>query len=93
MIEVEVVYATPRQQQLCRLQLAEGARVADALAAAGFGGAQDAELAATTQVGIFGRIVDRGQPLKHGDRVEIYRPLLADPKLARRRRAALARRR
>ncbi|MDB5988228.1 MAG: hypothetical protein JWR16_3281 [Nevskia sp.] len=87
MIEVEVVYALPQRQQLRRLTLDDGATVADALAKAGL------EELTNGNVGIFGRVVDRQQRLKDGDRIEVYRPLLADPKLARRRRAAAARRR
>nr|WP_237332878.1 RnfH family protein [Zobellella iuensis] len=44
----------------------------------------------TDMVGVFGRQVKLGQPLHDGDRIEIYRPLLADPKEIRRRRAEQA---
>lgn len=85
-IEVEVAYAEPERQFLCRVTLAAGATVADAIAAsrveAAF--AIDASLLTT---GIWSRIVARDVPLKDGDRVELYRPLAADPKDARRRRA------
>jgi putative ubiquitin-RnfH superfamily antitoxin RatB of RatAB toxin-antitoxin module len=40
------------------------------------------------KIGIYGKLVDPGAALRDGDRVEIYRPLLLDPKEARRRRAA-----
>jgi uncharacterized protein len=42
--------------------------------------------------GVFGKVATRDQPLGENDRLEIYRPLAADPKLARRHRAKLARR-
>ena len=43
---------------------------------------------ASVKVGIFSKIVNRDQVLRAGDRVEIYRPLIADPKEARKQRAA-----
>jgi putative ubiquitin-RnfH superfamily antitoxin RatB of RatAB toxin-antitoxin module len=39
-------------------------------------------------VGIFGKVVQRDQPLQDGDRIEIYRPLAEEPKLARRNRVS-----
>ena len=44
-------------------------------------------------VGVFGKRVALNTPLREGDRVEIYRPLIADPKTARRERAKLSRKR
>lgn len=78
-IEVEVAVAWPDLQRLVRLRLAAGSTAAAALAAAGFGGATD--------IGIFGRRVTADRVLRAGDRVEVYRPLVVDPKQARRRRA------
>jgi putative ubiquitin-RnfH superfamily antitoxin RatB of RatAB toxin-antitoxin module len=49
----------------------------------------DIDLAAV-RVGVFGRLVDLGRAVAAGDRIEIYRPLTADPKEARRRRARRA---
>lgn len=79
-IAVEVAAAWPHWQELVPVTLEAGSTVQDALAAAGF--------QATAQVGIFGRIVDPDHVLQSGDRVELYRPLLADPKQARRKRLA-----
>jgi len=79
-IRVEVVSAAPGEARSRALSLPAGSRVADALAAAG--------LPAVGKVGIFGRVARPDAPLADGDRVEIYRPLLLDPKEARRRRAA-----
>jgi putative ubiquitin-RnfH superfamily antitoxin RatB of RatAB toxin-antitoxin module len=84
-ITVEVVLALPERTLLRRLMLAEGATVADAIAAADLGG--DEALVDPQRLGIFGKRVPPEQPLRDGDRVEIYRPLLLDPKEARRRRA------
>jgi putative ubiquitin-RnfH superfamily antitoxin RatB of RatAB toxin-antitoxin module len=84
-ITVEVVLALPERTLLRRLVLAEGVTVADAIAAADLGG--DEALVDLQRLGIFGRRVPPEQPLRNGDRVEIYRSLLLDPKEARRRRA------
>jgi len=88
-ISVEVAYAEPARQFLRRVDLAAGATVAMAIAAS----AVERELAidaAALTVGIWSRPVARDTMLRDGDRVELYRPLAADPKEARRRRAARA---
>jgi putative ubiquitin-RnfH superfamily antitoxin RatB of RatAB toxin-antitoxin module len=85
---VEVVYAQPQRSIAKTLSLPQGATVAEALAAAAahpdFSG-MDLE---NSPVGIFGKPAHRGWKLGDGDRVEIYRPLLEEPKLARRNRAS-----
>jgi len=78
-LRVEVVRALPGRHDLVRLELEEGATVRMALAAAGMVGVH--------AVGIHGRRTTLEARLSEGDRVEIYRPLQADPKEARRRRA------
>ena len=82
-IRVEVVLALAERQTLRRLQLPTGSTVGDAVAASGLEG--------TGRVGIYGKVVPAGTVLADGDRVEIYRPLRADPKEARRARAAMRR--
>ena len=82
MIEVEVVLAWPTQVLSRRLQLGEGATVADAIAAAGLEGSADCPA-----VAVHGVLALPQQPLLDGDRIELLRPLLADPKDNRRRRA------
>jgi uncharacterized protein len=86
-IRVEVVYALADDQFSWVLELADGARVHEALARV----ADAPELRALdldeVPVGIYGESVDRTRVLVDGDRVEIYRPLLIDPKAARRLRA------
>lgn len=84
-IAVEVVLALPERMQLKRLVLDAGATVADAVALSDLG--DDAPLVDPQRLGIFGKRVPASQPLRDGDRVEIYRPLVLDPKEARRRRA------
>ncbi len=86
-IRVEVVYALPRHSVSKSLQLERGATVGQALAAL----AGDADFSGVdlenSAVGIFGRVAGRDAGLEDGDRIELYRPLMEEPKLARRRRA------
>jgi hypothetical protein len=88
---LEVVYALPGVQRVVELQFAEGMTAIQAIEAAGL--LQEfPELASRTlTLGIFGRVVPSTQLLRPGDRVEIYRPLRADPREARRRLAAAGR--
>ena len=87
MINIEIVYAQTQSSIEKSLQMPPGARIADALAQA----ASDQEFSgvdlANAPVGIFGKVAPRDQLLKEGDRIEIYRPLLEEPKLARRKQA------
>jgi hypothetical protein len=90
LIDVEVAYATPEQQMIVILKLPEGATVEQAIQASGllkrFPEIEGTDLKA----GIFGSVCKLDQPLRQTDRVEIYRPLIQDPKEARRQRAAKA---
>jgi uncharacterized protein len=86
-VQVEVVYALAARQYVVAVTVAEGATIADAIAAAGSAPDFPAMEAATAKVGIFGNLATAQTPLHEGDRVEIYRPLQVDPKQARRRRA------
>jgi len=83
---VEVAYADPQLQILRKVEIAANSTVADAIAASGLRAElpQGFEPAA---IGIFGRIVTPDARLHAGDRIELYRPLSADPKESRRRRA------
>ena len=93
-LDIEVVYALPDEQVVVRVALPHGATAADAVERSGLRMRFPA-IAADAKLGIYGRIVAGDTRLTAGDRVEIYRPLIADPKQARRRRAeakALARR-
>lgn len=88
-IRVEVACAEPQRQFLRRIELSDGATVADAIDASGLGAEWGIDPAALT-VGIWSKPVARDARLRDGDRVELYRPLKADPKESRRRRAARA---
>lgn len=84
-ISVEVVFAQPGRQMLRRVLLPVGSTVLDAIRAAGF--LKEFPEIDATRLGIYGRPVAHTVPLHEGDRVEIYRPLQADPKEIRLRRA------
>lgn len=84
-IRVEVVYALPHVQQRVELELPAGAIVSDALAMSRL--AETFPEIARAQAGRFGETVSRDAPLADGDRIELYRPLAADPRDARRKRA------
>lgn len=86
-IMVEVAYGLPDRQALLQVELPAGANLADAIEASGIREAFPELEVAADRVGIWGRKAALNQPLNDGDRVEIYRPLLVDPKEARRARA------
>ncbi|CAM4371853.1 MULTISPECIES: RnfH family protein [Lelliottia] len=89
-ITVEVAYAMPEKQYLQRVKLEEGATVEEAIRASGlFELRSDIDLA-QNKVGIYSRPVKLSDVVNDGDRVEIYRPLIADPKELRRQRAEKA---
>ncbi|GIX36329.1 MAG: UPF0125 protein [Lysobacteraceae bacterium] len=86
-IEVEVVHALPHRAWRWPLRLPAGATLMDALRAAPLveAGLDPGSLPAG--VGVFGRERPLDHPLRDGDRIEIYRPLLCDPRDRRRQRA------
>jgi putative ubiquitin-RnfH superfamily antitoxin RatB of RatAB toxin-antitoxin module len=88
-LRIRVALALPDRQEVISLEIEEGASVADALRAARaaqfLADADPAQL----RVGIWGKACAMDATLRDGDRVEIYRPLLADPKETRRARAGL----
>lgn len=90
-IQVEVAYATPDQQKIFSLEVYEGATVEQAILQSNvletFSGIQ----LTVNKVGIFGQIVNLNTVLQEGDRVEIYRPLVIDPRLARKQRVQKSR--
>jgi putative ubiquitin-RnfH superfamily antitoxin RatB of RatAB toxin-antitoxin module len=83
-LAIEVVYALSERQIVVSVSVPRGTTVGEAIELArvqvNFGEAGD------SPVGIYGRLVSRDTLLSEGDRVEIYRPLVADAKQARRRR-------
>lgn len=91
-LAVEIAYATPARQLVLPIRIRRGTTVEQAVRACGILKAFPEIDPARTAVGIFGQRVAWNQPLANGDRVEIYRSLIADPQQARRRRAARRRR-
>ncbi len=89
---IEVVYAEPLRVVAARYRVARPATVEHVLRLAAADTVFTGIDIAGSTVGIFGRVVGPGEPLADGDRVEIYRPLAADPKTARRTRVRDARR-
>ena len=86
-IRVEVVLAMPDSQELVTLELAVGSTVAEAITRSGLPEMFDGFELKPDMVGVFGHKVSLDQVLRDGDRVELYRPLIADPKEVRRQRA------
>lgn len=89
-IAVEVVYALPEKQYLYTVNVEEGATIEDAIKASGILELRSDINLASNKVGVFSRPVKLGDEVHSGDRIEIYRPLLADPKELRRQRAERA---
>ncbi len=85
-MKITVVYALPDRQVIRELDLEEGSNLGAALRASGLPGAFPEIEEECLAVGIYGQIASRASLLKHGDRVEIYRPLNLEPKEARRKR-------
>jgi putative ubiquitin-RnfH superfamily antitoxin RatB of RatAB toxin-antitoxin module len=86
-ISVEVVYALPDKQYLRAVTLDEGATVEQAIKASGLLLLRKDIDLSTNKVGIYSRPVKLSDAVQDGDRIEIYRPLIADPKELRRQRA------
>lgn len=87
-IDVEVSYALPSKQELIKVRVAEGATVRDAIEASGILAKHpDIELDGRNKVGVFAKLTRLDTALRDRDRVEIYRPLIADPKAVRKKRA------
>ena len=84
-MKVEVIQAWPRRFESRWLELPEGTTVQQAVMASGL------DLAGVAAYAVFGQRVDGGQALADGDRLELLHPLSADPKEARRKRAATGR--
>jgi putative ubiquitin-RnfH superfamily antitoxin RatB of RatAB toxin-antitoxin module len=92
-LRIEVVYALPKRQVVIVLEVEEGATILTAIERSGILQQFPEVDPRRDGVGVFGKRVTLDTSLREGDRVEIYRPLIADPKAARRERAKLPRRR
>ena len=91
LISVEVAFASPSEQALLVIEMAVGSTAADAIRRSGLQGRFPEHDFDAMQIGVWGRPVRRDYPVMDGDRIEIYRPLLLDPRDARRRLARAGR--
>jgi|SRR5210317_1165843 putative ubiquitin-RnfH superfamily antitoxin RatB of RatAB toxin-antitoxin module len=87
-IHVEVAYALPDEQSILPLQVPAGTSVIEAARRSGITDKFEGIDLDNAKFGIFGKVVAPTQVLNDGERVEIYRPLIADPKEVRKARAA-----
>ena len=86
-IDVEVLYALPHEQTLLKVRALRGCTVAEAINISGIREKYPAMDLAKNKLGIFGKLSKADAVLRDRDRIEIYRPLIADPKEIRRQRA------
>lgn len=87
-IQIEVAYARPERQEIVELKLPAGSSVQQAVEASGLLQRYPEIELAKAKVGIYGKLARLDTALRDKDRVEVYRPLIADPKEVRKQRAA-----
>ncbi len=85
-MNVGVCYADADRQLWLRMEVPETSSVEEAIRRSGILDRFPEIDLSQQKVGIFGKLVKLDAPLKDGDRIEIYRPIIADPKTVRRRR-------
>ncbi|MEE9343888.1 MAG: RnfH family protein [Gammaproteobacteria bacterium] len=88
MIKIEVAYALPDEQVIISVEVTEGTTIEQAIQFSTVIEKFPEINLDALKVGIFGKLKKRNQALRAGDRIEIYRPLIADPKEVRKKRAA-----
>lgn len=88
MITIEVVYPLPHEQILFQLEVKAGMTIRDGIEASGVLVHYPELDVDTMKVGLFGKMAPMKTVLRAKDRIEIYRPLIADPKEVRKQRAA-----
>lgn len=86
-VNIEVVYALPEEQILLKRSVPAGTTVAEAIQASGMLARRPEIDLAASKLGIFGKLTKADAVVRDRDRIEIYRPLIADPKEVRRMRA------
>lgn len=89
LITIEVAYALPNEQVILSIEVDDGCLVEDAIKRSGILEKYPQIDLSTDKVGIFGKMCKLNAKLKHKDRIEIYRKLIADPKESRRQKAEL----
>ena len=85
-ITVEVVYASPDNSIILPVKLPDESTVQQAIEASGIIGRVPKIDLQENKVGIYGKVCKLDHKLRNGDRIEIYRPLIADPKSARKKK-------
>ncbi|MCH8502070.1 MAG: RnfH family protein [Aliidiomarina sp.] len=90
LLSVEVVYGTPEKQKIVPVSVPAECTVAEAIAQSGIQTFFPEIDLNVNAVGIWNKTCKLTDPVRQGDRIEIYRPLIADPKEIRRRRAEQA---
>lgn len=87
-IQLEVTYAKPERQEVVSLKLPAGSTIKQAIEASGLMARYPEIDLAKTKVGIYGKLSRMDTVVRDRDRIELYRPLIADPKEVRKQRAA-----
>lgn len=87
-MKIQVIYALPQEQELVTLDLPDGATLMQAVEASGLLAKHPEIDPKKNKFGIFAKLARADAVLRDRDRVEIYRPLIADPKEVRKQRAA-----
>lgn len=85
-LSIEIAYALPQRQELVHVLLPAGSTVQQAIEASGLMRKYAEIDLKKNKVGVFGKLTKLDAPLRDRDRVEIYRPLIADPKEVRKKR-------
>ncbi len=89
-INVEVAYALPQKQKIIALVVEPGTTALEAAKMSNINSYFEGINVSQLDMGVFGKSVKQSYVLRNGDRVELYRPLIADPKEVRKQRAAKA---
>ena len=87
MIQVEVIYALPHEQKLLKVVVPQGTTLEGAIEVSGILNKYPDIDMSTNKVGIFSKLSKLDVVVRDKDRIEIFRPLIADPKEVRRKRA------
>ena len=89
-INIEVVYGLPDKQSLLAVKVDENSTIEAAILSSGILTIHEEIDLAVNKVGIWNKSKKLSETIREGDRVEVYRPLIADPKAVRKRRAEKA---
>ena len=86
-ITIELIYALPEEQTLLTISVKKGTTIEEAIYQSGILEKYPEISLGDSKVGIFSKVTPLSEKLRDGDRIEIYRPLIADPKEMRRKKA------